>query len=273
MHGTKFVRSGWGCTALSLLLLLAGASASAQQQPDWLGTREDSATTEDTDRAPAQPPPPPKEEAQPSWSGGPFLEEFVIRPNRPPTPTGEPGTSDLTIGPSRAGDESGVDPNRSRYGVQPSDVLTISVWREPELQREVTVSPDGWISFPLIGELHVEDRTIDEIRTEIEEKLGRLIPDAVASVSLRQVLGNRVYVLGNVNAPGMYSFSKRLDVIQALSLAGGTSKFAAADDIKILRRQENGIQRAFDFNYSLVRRGKQLGQNILLQSGDVVMVP
>ena len=158
------------------------------------------------------------------------------------------------------------------YGVQPSDVLQISVWREPELQREVAVSPDGRINYPLIGSLYVEGKSVDQIGADIEAGLTKFMKQAAVTVSIKEVLGNRIYVLGQVNRPGAFPFSKSLDVVQALSLAGGAAKFAALGNIKILRRVD-GVPRAFTFDYAQVQKGQKLDQNILLENGDVIMVP
>jgi polysaccharide export outer membrane protein len=102
--------------------------------------------------------------------------------------------------------------------------------------------------------------------------MHKYIPEAVVDVAVKEPAGNRVYVLGKVNRPGVYPFTKSIDVVQALSLAGGTSKFAALNDIKILRRVD-GAQQTYKFRYSDVERGRSLDQNIVLRSGDVVVVP
>jgi Periplasmic protein involved in polysaccharide export len=158
------------------------------------------------------------------------------------------------------------------YRIGPEDVLEISVWREEGLQREVLVRPDGGISFPLAGDLHVAGLTVKEVQERLTANISRYIPDAVVTVSLRRVQGYRVYVLGKVHQPGPYVVGRYLDVIQALTLAGGLTPFAAEDKIKVIRRTGSESQ-VFDFNYGEVKKGRALSQNILLRSGDVVLVP
>lgn len=158
------------------------------------------------------------------------------------------------------------------YEIQPGDVLAISVWKETDLQSEVLVRPDGGLSFPLVGELNANGMSIDALRGQIAAGLKKFVPDPVVTVTLRQIGGNRVYVIGKVNRPGEFPFSKPIDVMQALSLAGGANSFAALDDIRILRR-EAGKQMALRFRYSEVERGRDLDQNVLLRSGDTVVVP
>jgi polysaccharide export outer membrane protein len=158
------------------------------------------------------------------------------------------------------------------YKIQPGDVLGISVWKEEDLIQEVIVRPDGQITFPLVGEAKAAGNSVEDLRLLISEGLKKYIPDPVVTVSVRQLTGNTVYVIGKVNRPGVFPIVRNVDVMQALSLAGGTSTYAALNDIKILRR-ENGKLRALSFKYAEVEKGKRLEQNIVLQAGDVVVVP
>jgi polysaccharide biosynthesis/export protein len=158
------------------------------------------------------------------------------------------------------------------YRVQPGDVLTISVWKERDLQGEILVRPDGGVSFPLAGDVSADGKTTQELTDALAAKLKRYIPDPVVTVSVKQIGGNRVYVLGKVNRPGEYMFSKPVDVMQALALAGGATPFAEVNDIRILRR-EGGVLHSLSFRYAEVERGKELAQNVLLLSGDTVVVP
>ena len=158
------------------------------------------------------------------------------------------------------------------YSIQPGDVLAVSVWKEEDLTQEVIVRPDGQITFPLVGEAKAAGNSIEDLRLLISEHLKKYIPDPVVTVSVRQLAGNIIYVLGKVNRPGVFQIARNVDVMQALSLAGGTSTYAALNDIKILRRK-NGELRAHSFKYAEVEKGKRLEQNIVLHPGDVVVVP
>lgn len=159
------------------------------------------------------------------------------------------------------------------YRIQPGDVLSISVWKEQDLQADVIVRPDGGLSFPLAGDQVAEGRTIDELRALLAEKLKKFIPDPVVTVAVKALGGNRIYVVGKVTRPGEFPFSRPLDVMQSLSLAGGATSFADVNDIRILRRGENGKQVILSFKYDDVSRGRHLEQNVLLQTGDTVVVP
>ncbi|MBT6209471.1 MAG: polysaccharide export protein [Woeseia sp.] len=160
-----------------------------------------------------------------------------------------------------------------RYYVQPGDILEVSVWREEDLQRDVLVRPDSRFSFPLVGDIDASNKTVEELKDEVVQRLERYIPEPVVTVTVKDILGNKIYLLGQVNNPGAFVVNPRVDVMQALSLAGGTTPFASLNDIVILRRNMDGSQRAMKFQYKDIERGRDLEQNILLESGDIVIVP
>jgi polysaccharide biosynthesis/export protein len=154
----------------------------------------------------------------------------------------------------------------------PGDILEISVWKDDALTREVAVRPDGKISFPLIGDVVASGRTVDELRTVIQEKLKIFVPDAPVSVLTRQINSTKVYVVGKVNQPGAYLMSQPLTVMQLLAMAGGLNAFA--DQGKILILRENGKQQeAMTFDYKRVAGGRELDLNIPLLPNDTVIVP
>lgn len=159
------------------------------------------------------------------------------------------------------------------YIINRGDVLGISVWREDSLQSsETLVRPDGFISFPLVGNLRVAGKSVPQIQTEITAGLQKYIPDPVVHVTVRGLSGNMVYVIGKVARPGVFPMNSQVDVVQALAMAGGMTPYAAANRVRILRR-EGGRQLAIPFAYGDIEKGDKLEQNILLRAGDVVLVP
>ncbi len=158
------------------------------------------------------------------------------------------------------------------YMVQPGDLLEISVWKEEDLNQEVLVRPDGGISFPLAGDINALGKTVEQLRAEIVERLSRYIPDLVVTVSIREINGNKIYIIGQVNQPGQFVVNPQVDIMQALSMAGGTTAFAALNDIFVLRRQ-GGTQVMLPFRFNDFVRGRGLDQNVMLESGDVLVVP
>ena len=173
---------------------------------------------------------------------------------------------------AKAGTEEPPVPQDTGYIVQPGDILEISVWKEKDLQREVVVLPGGSLSFPLAGEVQASGKTVEQLRKDLSTRLAKYIPGAVVTVSAKQIQGNKIYVLGKVNRPGEYVASRYVDVMQALSIAGGVTPYASVNSIQVLRRV-NGVQTAIPFKYSKVASGSNLESNIILQSGDVVVVP
>lgn len=160
----------------------------------------------------------------------------------------------------------------SGFVLGPEDIVQISVWKDDNLTKEAVVRPDGMVSFPLVGDVPAAGRTVEDLRLDLTKRLTRFIPTPHVTVSPTKILSYKIYVLGRVNRPGEYLVGHYTDVLQALSLAGGLTPFAAENDIKIMRR-EQGEQKVFLFRYGDAQKGKDLRQNIVLQRGDVVMVP
>ena len=160
----------------------------------------------------------------------------------------------------------------SKYIIGPGDVLEISVWRDESLSRTVVVPPDGIISFTLIGDIDTQGMTVTDIRNIVTKKIKEYVPDAFVTVILTEINSLRAYVIGKVTKPGMYPILLDTNVMQILSMAGGLNPFASEANIQILRRVNN-VTVKLPFNYKEVVKGENLDQNILLQRGDVVVVP
>ncbi len=158
------------------------------------------------------------------------------------------------------------------YRISAEDVLHISVWKEQDLDKEVIVRPDGGISFPLAGDVHAAGKTPEQLQADLTKAIAKYIPDAVVTVSVAELKGLRLYVSGSVEKPGQYEVGRYIDVLQAITLAGGPTPFANTNDIKVIRR-EGDKQVVYPFNYNQVRKGHHLEQNIMLQADDVVVVP
>ena len=158
------------------------------------------------------------------------------------------------------------------YTVKPGDTLKISVWKEPDLDGTVLVTPDGGFSFPLVGQIDAKGKSVTELQQIMLGRLKKYISDPVITVAVADIKGNKVYVLGQVAHAGEFIVNPRVDVLQALSMAGGTTPFASLGDIIVIRRTGT-VQKTIPFDYKAVTRGKNLDQNIELQSGDVVVVP
>lgn len=178
--------------------------------------------------------------------------------------------------PARAQDVESEQPlEQGSYLINAGDGLSLQVWNEPTLSAvQLLVRPDGFISVPVIGEIKAGGKTVAGVQEAIKEGLGRYLKD-VPSVVINVIgtAGSQFYVLGKVARPGAFPLRGPIDITQALSIAGGLNSFAAENKIKVLRRDEQGAQKAIRFKYGDVKDGDRLATNILLKSGDVILVP
>lgn len=158
------------------------------------------------------------------------------------------------------------------YHVGPGDVLEVSVWRDETLSRELIVPPDGILSFPLIGDVNVVSMSVPEVREVIKKKLADYIPDASVSVIIKKIVSLNAYVIGQVKNPGVFQITMETRVMHLLSMAQGLTPFASERDIHILRQKNNKIEK-IRFDYKEVLKGNNLEQDILLQRGDILVVP
>lgn len=158
------------------------------------------------------------------------------------------------------------------YHIGPGDVLEISVWKDPELSKQLTVPPDGIISFPLIDPIKVTSMTTTDLKQKITQKLSEFIPEATVTVILLEINSLKAYVIGKVNKSGEFPISMETTVMQILAKAEGLNPFASRGNIQILRQQDNKVIK-IPFDYGQVEKGKNLEQNIVIKSGDVVVVP
>ena len=133
--------------------------------------------------------------------------------------------------------------------------------------------PDGTISFPLVGIIKVSSKTPAQVQDQIKKKLSRVIPDPEINVAVLSVGGNNIFIIGKVIEPGVVPLLRPTDVMQALSQAGGMTPYAKSDEIRILRRDKKGKLQIIKFDYDLITKGKALETNILLKSGDTIVVP
>ena len=159
------------------------------------------------------------------------------------------------------------------YRLNPGDKLEITVWQEESLKQEVVVLPDGTISFPLVGHVAAAGKTTGELVKLLQERLNKFIPDSEINIRLLAAEGNLIYVTGEVKNPGKFEVKGPTDVVQALSMAGGLTAFAKKNNILILRREADGKSKSLPFEYGDVEGGENIESNILLQSGDTILVP
>ena len=162
--------------------------------------------------------------------------------------------------------------SNSAYRLNQGDTLFISVWGDETLNKEVKVLPDGSISFPLAGRIEVANTSTPDVEKALTEKLKTYLSDPQVSVVVTNTEGNRFYIIGKVLKPGPFMLAAPTTVLQALSYAGGLDKFADLKDIKVLRNGDKG-QVTIPVNYDQLINGQDLNSNILLLTGDTILVP
>lgn len=171
-------------------------------------------------------------------------------------------------------------PTESRpYLVNPGDQLEVNVWGDERLQKDVRVLPDGTIAFPLAGQLRVEGRSPADIEKMIGERLASEYRGTVPqiTVSVKDPAGLQFSVMGRVNSPGNFRPGRYINVLEALSLAGGPSEFANLDNVLIIRKSGNvlsTIRARLGGVFKSGASGKVDQGNIPdIRSGDTVIVP
>lgn len=167
------------------------------------------------------------------------------------------------------------DPRKVEFVIGVSDQLRIRVWKNPELNTEIQVRPDGTITMPLVGDVKADGLTPSQLTAAITKALAQYVKDesAVVTVAVVEVNSYKVTVSGAVMQPGIYGSRQYLTVADAIALAGGPSRFASPADTVLIRKGPGNTSRRIPINYDQVVRGEFLQQNLVLLAGDVVFVP
>ena len=165
---------------------------------------------------------------------------------------------------------AGVPAPPPDYVIGPDDTLNVSFWRD-QISADVVVRPDGRISLPLLNDVPAAGYTPEQLGRALEAAAAKYITEPNASVIVKEIRSRRVYVLGEVGAPGMVSLTGNMNVLQLISMVGGLLEHADRKNIVIIRT-ESGKETRLKFNYNDVVKGKNVAQNVLLRPGDTVIV-
>src|SRR5215510_7999345 len=158
------------------------------------------------------------------------------------------------------------------YLIGSEDVLSIVVWREPDLSTKVTVRSDGKIALPLLDEVQASGLTPIQLKERITDGLRKFLAEPQVYILPLEIHSQYVYIVGSVAKPGIYLLGSSMRVTELLVRAGGLAEFAKPDEIVVVRRDKNQNSR-FPFNYKKFLEGKDYQQDVVLQSGDMVVVP
>jgi len=163
--------------------------------------------------------------------------------------------------------DSGIE-----YIIGEGDILDISVWQNPDLDREAIVRPDGRISFPLVGDLPAVGLTITQLDEQLTNRLKEYIKFSEVSISIKKIGGEKVIVLGEVDEPGVYSVTGAKTILEAIGLAGGFTNHAVTSSVILIR---GGFQKPQAQRINLTKAIKRgdTRLNIPLESEDVIFIP
>jgi polysaccharide export outer membrane protein len=201
-------------------------------------------------------------------AGSPAVKSKVQGPS-----TTEAVSSPPPVAPSQSVEKTALIVTRD-YIIGPEDVLDITVWRNQDLSKTVTVRPDGRISLPLIGDVAAVGKTPVQLTEEISAKLKEFKENPSVSIMVSQVNSYAIYLLGEVAKPGKYPLKSKTTLLQGITIAGGFTPVAARNKLVVFRFAENGeghtkIKASYD---DIVLRDGSL-QNIELKPGDTIVVP
>lgn len=181
-----------------------------------------------------------------------------------------PASQDAVARPAQ--DAPSTIPTDPAYKIGPQDMLRIDVWKEPDISRLVPVRPDGKITLPLLNDIQAAGLTPVQLSSKIAEGLKKYITSPQVTVGVTEINSRRIFVTGEVTRPGAFPLLPNMTVLQALSSSGGFTQFARLKNIYVLR-MEDGKQVKHAFNYKDAVSGKHAEQNIILEGGDVIVVP
>jgi len=163
-------------------------------------------------------------------------------------------------------------PVSESYVIGPEDVLNIHVWREEALSRTVAVRMDGKISLPLIDDIQAAGYTARQLKDVLTNKLKEFVENPNVSVTVVEANSYKVYISGQVRSPGVYRLRSETSLLQFISMVGGVTEWANQSRIIVIRK-ENGKEKRITINYKKIIQGKDLNSNIILKTGDTIIVP
>jgi polysaccharide biosynthesis/export protein len=185
----------------------------------------------------------------------------------------KPSNSPAPAAPSGAAADAGTKPHDDSFVIGNDDLLTVNVWKEPDISRSIPVRSDGKISLPLVGEVQASGRTPLNLEQDIAARLKNYIEEPEVTVIVQQINSQKFNILGQVTRPGSYPLTSSATVLDAIALAGGFRDFAKQKSIYVLRQNADGTQTRIPVNYKEVLKGHKTEQNIKLQPRDTIVVP
>jgi polysaccharide biosynthesis/export protein len=158
------------------------------------------------------------------------------------------------------------------YVLGAGDQIDVVVFGQPDLTTASAIRPDGMIALPLVGDVRAGGKTAPQLEAELTRLYRKYLKAPAISVAIKQFSMNHIYVMGEVAKPGRYDLTDNMTVLDALTLAGGSTNMANLDGTQI-SRSDGGKSKAIAVKFRQLMQGKDAGQNLRLQRGDLVYVP
>jgi polysaccharide biosynthesis/export protein len=185
----------------------------------------------------------------------------------------QPDASVRTAVPAPPSNSGATQPHDDSFVIGNDDLLAISVWKEPDISRQVPVRSDGKISLPLVGEVKAAGQTPLKLEEDLAARLKNYIDEPEVTVIVQQINSQKFNILGQVNHPGSFPLANAATVLDAIALAGGFRDFAKEKSIYVLRKNADGSEARIPFNYKQVVKGRNPAQNVNLEPRDTIVVP
>jgi polysaccharide export outer membrane protein len=273
-----FIRSGKaGRCALALVLGIWGGACLAQETAGQ-STAEATKTTPPTgvDTAkPADAEKAPEKAPAAAPAGTPAVAQSAAAPSSKEAAPGskeKSSSSKKGRGQKNTGSGAGIPVftgvESKPYEIGPEDVLFLNVLHQQDVTGMLTVRPDGFVSVRFAGEILAAGLTSEQLSDQIADKLTKYFNHPEVNIQVMKILSKKYYVSGEVHRQGAFPLSTPKTVLEAIIEAGGPAEFAKSNKIYILRGKEKIM-----FNFKDVSKGRNLQQNILVQNGDVIVIP
>lgn len=168
------------------------------------------------------------------------------------------------------------DPRHRELTLGVGDVVGINVWDQRDLNVDATIRPDGTITMPLVGDILAVGETPSNLKEKIKKQLANYVKMGAGTevtVAVRSWKSYRFTIEGEVGKSGVFTNDQYVTVAEAIAMAGGLSRFAKRDEIKVLRRDAKGNVREIPLDYDLLTSGKRPDMNIYVMPGDLIHVP
>lgn len=212
------------------------------------------------------------------FSGSGFCESGPSKPDAGKSPTDIPMLSTTVLQTEKAVSQAMMDKLSnavsSEYVIGAEDVLDITVWRNPDLSRQVQVRPDGRFSMPIIRDVVAVGKTPTKLADEMTNRLKEYVQNPVVAVTLKEVNSSNIFLLGEVASPGKYPLKSKTTLLQGITIAGGFKETAARNQIVIFRFTDvaPGLKR-FTASYDDIVLRSGIADNFELKPGDTLVVP